>query len=52
MLVDRKHTSCYRFSFRDLLYRGMVHSSWVGCLVPLGVGTFLSKVPHLLAIIA
>ena len=52
MLVDRKHTSCYRFSFRDFLNRGMVHTSWIGWLLPLGVGTFLSKVPHLVAVIA
>ena len=37
---------------RDLLYRGMVHSSWAGRLLLLGVGTFLSKVPHLVAVVA
>jgi hypothetical protein len=50
MIVDRKHTSCHRFSFWDVINGGVVDMSLILRLLLIGIGAKLRKVPRLVAV--
>jgi hypothetical protein len=50
MIVDGKHTSYHRFSFWDVINGGVVHMILILCLLLLGIGAKLHKVPRLVAV--
>jgi hypothetical protein len=50
VVVDRKHTSCHRLSFWNVIYGGVVHTSLILFLLFLGKRTKLCKMTKLVAV--